>query len=252
MNKELQNVARNILQQEFKTRLDKNSSYSLRAFAKSLDIDASSLSQFLRGKRQLTSELLRKYLGRLGVDFAKLKNLDFQKELDQIYPFQYVEDYEALSQWYYLAITECLNLKDFQITPQWLSKKLGVHSSLISQALNLLTKKKVLIETNNKWSSTWKNISTQKDEDVDEVALREHQKQLLKLAAESIDHNESEDKSHTAYVTAMDPVLIPKLKKRIAQFRRETAAWIEDESKNKTEIYCMQINLFPQTKKEKK
>src|SRR3984957_9168996 len=51
---------RMILQRELLLRCERNPQYSLRSFAKSLQIDPSTLSQILRGKRSITASLLQK------------------------------------------------------------------------------------------------------------------------------------------------------------------------------------------------
>jgi plasmid maintenance system antidote protein VapI len=50
------------LQHEFRKRAEKNSRYTLRAFARFLDTDHATLSAMLRGKRKITPKAARKLL----------------------------------------------------------------------------------------------------------------------------------------------------------------------------------------------
>jgi transcriptional regulator with XRE-family HTH domain len=51
---------REVLEGEFRRRCARNPRYSMRAFARALSIDHSSLSQLLRGKRRLTTRSIRR------------------------------------------------------------------------------------------------------------------------------------------------------------------------------------------------
>ncbi len=56
------------LQQELDRRCLTNPNYSLRAFAKFLDVDSSRLSKILRRERPINAELFHKFANRLGID----------------------------------------------------------------------------------------------------------------------------------------------------------------------------------------
>ena len=57
-----------ILNQQFALARSRNSSYSLRAFAKKLGVPASGISEVLRGKRRITRKMATRMLERLRVD----------------------------------------------------------------------------------------------------------------------------------------------------------------------------------------
>lgn len=59
---------REFLQNELANRCSENTSYSLRAFARSLSIDHSSLSQILRGKRKLTKSSIHRLGEEIGLE----------------------------------------------------------------------------------------------------------------------------------------------------------------------------------------
>ena len=61
------NNFRTCLQNELINRCEKNPNYSLRAFAKSLDIGPSALSQIVRGKRKLTKKMTLRLADRLDI-----------------------------------------------------------------------------------------------------------------------------------------------------------------------------------------
>jgi transcriptional regulator with XRE-family HTH domain len=59
---------RSLLRDEFARRRVSNAHYSLRAFARALRVDHSTLSQILRGRRRLTSEAMQRLASRLRID----------------------------------------------------------------------------------------------------------------------------------------------------------------------------------------
>ena len=62
-----------VLRAELTHRCARNPSYSLRAFARTLDVDHATLSQILRGRRALTRETIVQLGQRLGLDPARLE-----------------------------------------------------------------------------------------------------------------------------------------------------------------------------------
>src|SRR5262245_8657459 len=66
---------RDLLQAELGRRCDVNSSYSLRAFARDLGTDHSTLSQVLRRRRTLTEPMIREFGLRLGLPSQRIEFL---------------------------------------------------------------------------------------------------------------------------------------------------------------------------------
>src|SRR5947209_9956192 len=66
---------RALLRVELARRCAKNPRYSLRAFARSLEIDHATLSQLLRGRRQVTRAAILRLGRRLGLEEADLSAL---------------------------------------------------------------------------------------------------------------------------------------------------------------------------------
>src|SRR5689334_22299599 len=57
-----------LLRSELAKRCEKNERYSLRAFARDLDIEHATLSQLLRGQRELTAATVDRLARQLGLD----------------------------------------------------------------------------------------------------------------------------------------------------------------------------------------
>ncbi|MFN9069064.1 MAG: hypothetical protein ACK5V3_17710, partial [Bdellovibrionales bacterium] len=63
------------LQREFTLRRGRNSSYSLRAFARSLGVNPGALSQVMSGKRPLTAQSTKKILQSMNIDFIEKQKI---------------------------------------------------------------------------------------------------------------------------------------------------------------------------------
>ena len=64
-----------VLRAELTRRCARNPSYSLRAFARALDVDHATLSQILRGRRALTRDTILQLGHRLGIESSRLEAL---------------------------------------------------------------------------------------------------------------------------------------------------------------------------------
>jgi uncharacterized protein (TIGR02147 family) len=241
---------RTFLRTEFMKRRHRNERYSLRSFAKQLGLDAGSLSQFLSGQRRYSEKKLKSLTKTLGLDSQETRRLLDENKYKGWNPhFVELDRLHLLSQWYYAAIIEMLALDDFQANPKWIAKQLNIEVNFVQLALSQLFAAGVLsLSADGKWVNNWTEYTTQTSETVDELALRNHQKQLLELAAQSIDYNTAEEKSHTAYVSAIDSDLIPLIQEEIKLFRRKMARLIKEKSKKNDSVYYLQFNLFPAQK----
>lgn len=133
---------RNYLINEFERRKEVNQNYSLRAYAKSLDINPACLSVILRGKRPLTTKLVNKFSKRLKLGPEELESLVSSTEASEAssYKIMTFEIFQMLSEWHYDAICELIRLEDFKSDPAWISKELGVDVNKVNIAIERLVK----------------------------------------------------------------------------------------------------------------
>lgn len=242
---------RSLVIREFSRRCSQNKQYSLRAFARQIETDASNLSKFFKGQTRfghrkiaqiskhlkLTPEELNKVLHNEGLSESQLKML----LVDQKY-------FSFLSHWQNIVILEAVNMHMFEADPGWLSRRLNIDEVTARESLDLILELG-LIERNELgvWISRWGEKTTQYSETVDEPAFRNLQLELLDLAKHSIMEQSSTRKSHSAYISAIDSDLIPLLQEEVKKFRRHIAKIIKEKSKKKDDVYTLQVSLFPNT-----
>lgn len=128
-------------------RKNANSQYSLRAFAKSLGVSPSFLSNIIQGKRQLSPDIAHQiakrmkytakeveYLGVLAQsEVAASDDLRDQlrqklSELRRIHAPQIIdnEQFAMIKDWYHIPILEMTYLDDFEFTPKNIAQRLGI------------------------------------------------------------------------------------------------------------------------------
>jgi uncharacterized protein (TIGR02147 family) len=140
------NVA-SVLNTEFDRRKRKNDSYSLRAFARDLEISPSRLSEILKGSNGLSEKSANHIATKL-----KLKNLERKFLLDlvlaesarngkvrelaqvrladsrKLKAYQEIKEnqFHVIADWYHGAILELPQVQGFQNNYQWVSQRLGI------------------------------------------------------------------------------------------------------------------------------
>jgi uncharacterized protein (TIGR02147 family) len=184
------------LQSELMNRCKRNPRYTLRNFATLLEMDSSTVSQLISGKRRASVKVITKICEKLQISpILAEKFLSATKSgkgqtiaLKNETSYQLVnEDAIAiLSNWYYFAILEIINADNFQHSYSWIAKRLSMNTAEIKIAverlvrLNLLTIEEGKIKRTDKFLSTYAPGHTS-------AAQKEFQKQILKMALAAID-----------------------------------------------------------------
>ena len=116
---------RALLQSEFDRRRNVNRRYSLRAYARSLAVDHSALSQILRGRRRLTARSVRALAPKLALDAAAVDE-------------HCAADSDA-------AILRAIGRPGFRADSRWLASMSGLPLDQVNVALQRLLRKGVLV-----------------------------------------------------------------------------------------------------------
>ena len=238
---------RKLLQAELSRRCRTNAAYSLRAFARSVNVEASALSKMLKAKRPITDKMKVRIGSALGLstrDIAK-----FARPSDS---FQVVDldSFAAISDWYHYAILELVYTKDFKPQPKWIARRLGITTSEVNIAVERLFRMGFLtIDAKGKWIDTSENgeLSHINPKFTSDAAKR-NQSQLLELSKKALQEIPLEMRNHTSAAFCFDPKDLPRAIEKIRNFRREFAREFQPLKIGK-EVYQIQISFFPLTKK---
>jgi uncharacterized protein (TIGR02147 family) len=233
------------LQEEFERRKCKNSNYSLRAFARSLSIGHTPLSEIMKGKRNISSKMKEKLGLKLGLS---LEEIDQFIE-DNCYRQIDMDQFSLISKWYHFPLLEMLRLKREFNSAQDFAKALGISAVEVENAfarfqrLGLIKKDEnerlieVIVDGN---TSSYHSEKTN-------AAKVQMQKDFIKKSMHSLENDSFTERSHTGMTMAIKKEKLYEAKEKIRQFQRELCEFLS-ESKGNDEVYHLNVGLFPLTK----
>lgn len=122
------------LQAEFDKRRATNPRYSLRAFARAMSVDHSTLSQILRGRRRVTGRNVRALGRRLGLSASAIAE-------------HCADENES-------AVLDALQRPEFRADSRWLSTRIGIPMDEVNVTLQrLLRKRRLVMRSRWRWVS---------------------------------------------------------------------------------------------------
>jgi len=144
---------RQLLQEELTRRCALNPRYSLRAFARRLEVHHSTLSQILRGKRRLTPRGIGKFGQLLGVEAGEIAawiaregahspGVDERSRREVARVAR--EAAAVLNGWHHFAILELTRLETFRPDSRWIAQVLGITPDEVNIAVQRLVRMKLL------------------------------------------------------------------------------------------------------------
>lgn len=244
----------NVLEAEYNKRLEANKSYSLRAFARDLHIDQSSLSKVLARKRILTNDLILRISSNLGISAARAKKYLNASNVTITHPAYKDLEYErfvAISDWYHDAILELIDTESFKPDSKWIAERLEIKESQVKSAIRRLIKLGFLaVDKNGQWADRSK-VNSIHPEDTSPIALKNYQKQVLSKSLEAIDAVDLPKRSHTSITFSASSENIEEAKILITKCRKDIAALLRSSKNPKTDVFQLQISLFPITNQKK-
>lgn len=235
---ELNHEFRLQLQQEFSRRLRVNANYSIRSFANHIEINSSTLSQILAGKRKLSAELIDRISQKAGIARPDIQLSDENFSLVQ------QDLFAVISDWYHYAILDLVLLPKFKREATWISRKLGITVYEAKTAVERLLRVGLLREVDGKLQKSevyYSNYS----EGVTSSAHKEYQRKVIEMALKAVDNCPAERKDITSMTIAADSSKLPEAKERLKKFRRELCAFLEDGEKDS--VYHLGLQLYPVT-----
>lgn len=247
-----------LLNQEFTRSQANNPQYSLRAFAKRVGLQPSTLSRILSGKRAITRQTGKRILDRLCVDPQVSGDLIKQLKgrydsraprTDSIIRYMQLssDQFQAISEWYHLAIFSLAETPDFEMNPEWVAKRLGIKKQMAAQALERLKRMSLIVQNpEGKWKSNGEALTTSAD--IADVSIQKAHFQSLELARRSLEEDLLEERDFSFVTMAISRKKLPEAKKRIREFRRQLCEFLE--SGEKDEVYRMNVQLFPLCRKK--
>lgn len=254
---------RSILNEIFEARCSKNPKYSLRAFARDLEISSSRLSQVLRGNYGISKRAALAITEKL--DFSEIEKNYFcdmveaahgrdkkKKEISQkrIQELQvanqnfatlHLDYFATISDVIHFTILELTYVDGFQSNIEWISKQLGVQKFRVEQAIQRLVRLELLDTSGKVWKDTQASLATTTD--TPSQALKDFYIQLWAKAQRALVERSVQERDMSSITFAFDSNQLPKAKEHIKNFRRQMDSFSK-ESDKKDSVYCLSIQFF--------
>ena len=238
------------LNRKFQEKKERNDAFSLRAYAKFLEVDQSTLTKVMKGQRQFAPETRERLIEKLATNEAEARDLqnDIEKRQGN---FVAIEDEvtEMIASWHYWGILELLKLPDFNHTLEDISDRLGIRPDVAQSAvvsleslgfLKLENSKFVLLTPSSSWATTEKTTA----------ARKELQRSFLQKSQEALEVIPFEQRDHSSITIAIDVKRMSEFKEKLTDMRREFGRFAQ-KTGTLDEVYTLTMSLFPISKKKK-
>lgn len=234
-------------------RQKKNPRYSLKAYARDLDLHCSTLSQVFKGKRRLpykrSFEIAEKlgleaktktlfiesvYKTKTKLDDIKVPDVDVRHMIDDSY-------FKVIAEWEHFALDTLLEIKNFNPTIENISAKLGISETRASVVIDHMLTTGLLKIQDGKLSKAFAKLRT--TEDIKSSALKASHLETLEMGKQKLAEVEVDLRDFSSMTVALDVEKIPELKSIIREFRQKVNSLALEG--RQTDVFQLAIQLYP-------
>lgn len=229
-------------------RRSRNALYSMRAFARDLNLGVGSLSEVLSGKRELSKSNLLKVLQNIELPPEQKSTLLKREAVkaqtsEDVHQLLLDDQFKLISDWYYIAILNLAKLKVNKAAPLWIAKRLNIEVYQSIEAIERLERLGLLKVIKGRLLRTAQPLTTSSD--LPSTAIRKHHAQNLLLAEKSLHRDPVHLREFASVTMPVNLKNLPKLKALLLKTRKKAADLLEDS--HATEVYTLSFQLFPVT-----
>ena len=116
---------------------------------------------------------------------------------------------------------------------------------LASDSLQRLESLNLIIKKNGKWQAYKGNLRTTSD--VPSAAIKSHHHQVLNIAQKALYQQDVLRREFRTTMMTLDKSVIELAKKKIRDFDLEMSELLISKSNDRTELYCLAVQLFSLT-----
>ncbi len=247
-------TCREFLETLYTRRKRNNPRYSQRALARHLKMSPGELSEILRGIRPVTPKTARHIADTLGLSAGErhylIRLAEQERSPDVSDPSSPGPEnlpsrlFDMAGDWFCWALIALASTDDFRWDNKWISKRLGVTEPEVRIGIDKLKRVGVLIANDDGYEVRESAISF--NEGVPSETMREYHQQILEKAGQALELQPPAEREFTGLTLAMDPNLLPLLKKEIAHFMQQMGERYSS-GKKKTEVFHVEFAAFKLT-----
>ena len=251
-----------ILNNELEQRSAKNASYSLRAFARDLNMNASRLSEILNRKKGISEKAAKEVAENLNLNdkekeffilsatsqhsrSSKIKEeatLNLKNQLKIKAHDVSLEEFERAQNWYHFAILELIELKDCDHTVKWFAQKLKLKTVVVQGAVDRLLSLGWLSLKDGKFVA--RDNESQSSYDVPSNAIKKYHEEILNKAGQSLFTDDVKEREFLNMTLAFSQDQVDEAKEAIRKFQKEFAEKFYVPEKEKDSVYQLSVQLF--------
>lgn len=260
----MQNSYVPILLQILNERIRANPSYSMRSYARDLNIAPSTLSEILKGKKGISSKKASEIVSALklpdwqAVYFlnlvalkhsrskadkdAALKNIKLQKDQVLVEKIK-SEAMKALTSTLDLAILECVHLKDFDNSHEWIAEKLKISLKETKACVDRLINVKLLeVSENGAWTDLSPFFSS--SDGIPSDAIRAFNIDILRTMEKKIINEPINDRIMKSVVFSLEEKHVAEAKNILDEAISKILNLSSRSEEKKDHILCYSSQLF--------
>lgn len=250
---------RKFLLDELYRRQKKNPAYSSRAFARDIGVNSSRLSEILSGKVGLSETRAISISERLQMnEEVKALFIDLVISEDarsaitreaaksrieaRMLHLQELEDKEfsLISNWYYLAILELIQLEGLDHSITSFAAKLSLPEEKVQEGVERLIRLGHIKVENDRWLPSEPDSTTTTE--VASESIRSYHRQILEKASTALE-NPVEKRDFSSMIFSLNSEQLNYAKERLQDFRRTLVKELES-MPGKDSVYCLSFQLF--------
>lgn len=227
-----------VLSEELEKRRSKNPKYSLRSFARDLDLSPSMVSRFLTGERSPSLETLQKMMKVLGLE-ERLRQLGMMIPKDEEYVRLSLQQREQINDWLFSSLMELFRSKKRTLSISGAAKALGQPMKEIERRVRVLVSLGLLKKTDRGYRTVAIKQSSiglgKVVHQIHEGYLERAKKALEKESAPGI----------SGATILIHPSRLEEARTRIREFRRSLSSFLAVKpEETEEELFRIQIALF--------
>lgn len=239
----------------------KNPSFSIRAFAKKLNLHPSATNEILKGQRKVSRKMAEKIADALLLDpteksvllqnfpekmnrESKHKNRKVNTEETSAFIKLSADQFALISEGIHFALLSLIKTEGFQSELEWMAERLGETKSSIQKALQrLMSLHLIKLDKYGNIVRTCAPITT--SDDTLNLSLQKSHIEDMEIAKEKLLSVDVKKRDFTSLTLPVEPELLPKAKEilRNAQLQLEELM----EGGKQQEVYKLSMYLYPLT-----
>jgi uncharacterized protein (TIGR02147 family) len=244
--------------------------FSLRLFAQKAGVAASLLNDILSKRQNLTIQAMHKYGTVIGLGAKEVayfealvcfNNASTNQEKNRFFgemvhlrgrsavKFIDHQQYEYFSEWYHAVVRELITHGKLGCDAEKISQCIDpvVSPAKVRKSIALLQELGLIYEVGGVWQASDKILSSEYQ--IQSVALKNYHTGMLERAVESLDKHTSDEREFQGLTLSVSKTTFIQMKNRIRSFSDELLAMAAAETIQADEVYQINLQMFPLTKK---